>query len=91
MRIADVKVYNSGKIFWLQHRVLQSACLVDLRDYPYDQQTCHLWFQSLSYSSSSLDLQPYLPGFDYETYLSEFQVRSLVDILGRMRQQVVGQ
>ena len=74
-RTADVRLSSNGDIFWLLHRYYNSACLINIRDYPFDQQTCHLWFQSLSNPSHTMDIQPYSPGFDLDTYLSDFQVR----------------
>jgi len=54
--------------------VYESACLIDLTDYPYDRQTCDMWFQSLSYSSIELDLQTYDDrGFDLDAYNNNFK------------------
>ncbi len=77
-RTADVVIFDTGKVWWLQQHKYQSACLIDVTDYPYDQQKCDLWFQSLSNPSAKLDLQPYYKplrstSFDLDTYLSGFK------------------
>ena len=72
-RLADVVVKCDGSVFWVTHRIYESSCIIDLSDYPFDQQRCDLWFQSLTHSGSELRLDIYLPGFDLETQLTGFQ------------------
>ena len=72
-RMADVAVTSAGTVFWITHHKYESACLVDLKFYPFDEQACDLWFQSLSETSNDLVLDIYPPGFDLETQLSGFR------------------
>ena len=46
-REAKCVVKNDGYVFWLVHNVHKSACLFDTSNYPFDQHTCHMWFQSM--------------------------------------------
>jgi len=78
-RTAMIRVHSDGYMWWLQHRMFKSACLIDLTEYPYDTQDCNLWFQSMSNPSGDLDPRTYKlksgdeVGFDLDTYLSDFK------------------
>ena len=74
-RILNTKIVSSHRfrdLFWLSHRIFESACLIDLTHYPFDTHTCKMWFQSLVHNSDELALNIYLPGFDLETQLPGF-------------------
>ena len=72
-RLADLVIHSNGKVFWISHKSFDSACSIDLTNYPFDTQTCDMWFQSLVYSSGEVVLDVYPPGLDLETQLSGFR------------------
>ena len=72
-RSADVILSSEGAAFWVSHKTFESACLMDLTYYPFDEQSCVLWFQSLTSNSEKLVLEIYPPGFDIKTLLSDFR------------------
>lgn len=73
-RAADIMVSNEGGVFWSPHRLYKSGCLIDISNYPFDQHTCDLWYQSMSHFSWHLDLRPF-PGspWDLQTYLASYK------------------
>ena len=66
-----VKVTPDGWVSWFPHSIFRSACSVDVTDYPFDIQNCHLWFGSWTYAARELDLNMSFPG---GIDLSTFQV-----------------
>lgn len=60
----DMKQHTSpsisytGEVKWFPPAVYQSACRIDVRYFPFDEQTCILKFGSWSYTEDSLDLIP---------------------------------
>ena len=72
VRDALAIVKSDGNVLWYPHCVFRSACSIDVSNFPFDHQLCHLWFGSWTYSTAELDLQMAFPeGLD----LSTFQVR----------------
>ncbi len=49
-REAKCLLKSNGYTWWLVHRIHRSACLFDITNYPFDEHTCHMWFQSLEVS-----------------------------------------
>ena len=35
-----------GTVSWYPHRIFHSSCSIDVRRFPFDNQTCHIWFGS---------------------------------------------
>ena len=56
-RHVDFKVNHTGGIFWTPQRVLKSACLIDVTQYPFDKHTCNMWFQFITYPSTQVTLK----------------------------------
>lgn len=46
-REAKCLLKHDGYVWWLVHRTHRSACLFDVTNYPFDEHTCHMWFQSI--------------------------------------------
>ena len=46
-REAKCLLKHTGYVWWLVHRTHKSACLFDVTNYPFDEHTCHMWFQSI--------------------------------------------
>ncbi|XP_028830994.1 neuronal acetylcholine receptor subunit beta-2 isoform X1 [Denticeps clupeoides] len=49
-------VANTGDIFWLPPAIYKSACAIEVKDFPFDQQNCTLKFRSWTYDHTELDL-----------------------------------
>lgn len=49
-------VSNTGDIFWLPPAIYRSACAIEVRNFPFDQQNCTLKFRSWTYDRTELDL-----------------------------------
>lgn len=71
LRDANCVLSNDGSVVWIPQAVFKSSCSIDIRDFPFDVQTCHLKFGSWTYDGSKLDLQfLYLPpGFEMTDYI----------------------
>ena len=70
----DLQIRYTGRVFCAPHRVIKSGCLIDVTNYPFDTQTCHLWIQSVSRYDFQMDLVPYYKEpLDLSTYLSCFK------------------
>ncbi|XP_062334317.1 neuronal acetylcholine receptor subunit beta-2-like isoform X2 [Osmerus eperlanus] len=49
-------VSNTGDIFWLPPAIYKSACAIEVKNFPFDQQNCTLKFRSWTYDHTELDL-----------------------------------
>ncbi|XP_035385840.1 neuronal acetylcholine receptor subunit beta-2 [Electrophorus electricus] len=49
-------VSHTGAIFWLPPAIYRSACAIEVRHFPFDQQNCTLKFRSWTYDRTELDL-----------------------------------
>jgi len=49
-------VYSSGDIIWSRPGIVKSTCLFDLKNFPYDKQTCYFKFGSWSHSGDMINL-----------------------------------
>ena len=86
-RLSGIRVKSDGQIFWTPHRVYHIPCLIDMEKYPWDEYSCHLWFQSLAYSTSRLKIKPYMPTpFDLDTYLGGFKESDEWEIISNTSQ-----
>ncbi|KAG5263496.1 hypothetical protein AALO_G00265470 [Alosa alosa] len=50
-----VVTYN-GEVAWLPPAIYKSACKIEVRDFPFDQQNCTLKFRSWTYDHTEIDL-----------------------------------
>ena len=73
-RPADIMVSSEGGVFWSPHRMYKSGCMIDIFNFPFDQHTCDLWFQSMSHFTWHLDLRAYPRSpWDLQTYLASYK------------------
>ena len=40
----NARIYNTGEVTWLPFEVFETKCAIDIRYFPFDQQTCNLIF-----------------------------------------------
>ncbi|XP_020370129.1 neuronal acetylcholine receptor subunit beta-4 [Rhincodon typus] len=49
-------VYSNGDVFWLPPAIYKSACRIEVKHFPFDQQNCTLKFRSWTYDRTEIDL-----------------------------------
>ncbi|EDS35712.1 neuronal acetylcholine receptor subunit alpha-4 [Culex quinquefasciatus] len=54
--LTDVLIYNDGKILWVPPTDFHTFCRLNLRLWPFDQQTCHVKLGSWVHDALSLNL-----------------------------------
>lgn len=54
-----IKVYNDGHIEYVKHLSYSFACKLNLREFPFDIQTCNMLFGSWKYHKDILDIRPF--------------------------------
>ncbi|XP_060116242.1 neuronal acetylcholine receptor subunit beta-4 [Heteronotia binoei] len=52
----NVIVKNNGSIFWLPPAIYKSACKIEVKHFPFDQQNCTLKFRSWTYDHTEIDM-----------------------------------
>ncbi|KAG9352063.1 hypothetical protein JZ751_020476 [Albula glossodonta] len=52
----NVIVQFNGSIFWLPPAIYKSACKIEVKHFPFDQQNCTLKFRSWTYDYTEIDL-----------------------------------
>ncbi len=53
---ANVMVKNTGRVTWMSPVTLRASCVIDVKWFPFDQQSCDLTFGSISLTVSKLGL-----------------------------------
>nr|QQY02548.1 nicotinic acetylcholine receptor alpha subunit-4 [Cryptocotyle lingua] len=56
MRDAMVIVQHDGSIKWMPPAIFKSNCKIDIKRFPFDEQTCHMKFGSWTYDGNRLDV-----------------------------------
>uniref|UniRef100_A0A8C4SIS6 Cholinergic receptor, nicotinic, beta 5a n=1 Tax=Erpetoichthys calabaricus TaxID=27687 RepID=A0A8C4SIS6_ERPCA len=49
-------VSHNGDVFWLPPAIYKSACKIEVKHFPFDQQNCTMKFRSWTYDHSEIDL-----------------------------------
>lgn len=48
---------HTGKVHWTPPAIFKSSCEIDVRYFPFDQQTCFMKFGSWTYDGNQIDLK----------------------------------
>ena len=51
-----IQVYHTGEMIWGAPLIINAHCEIQVKDFPFDTQTCSLKFGSWTYDKSSIDL-----------------------------------
>ena len=66
-------VHHDGRVHWVPHQIFKSSCSVDVTNFPFDHQNCHMWFGSWTHASSEIDLNmAFSSGIDLSTFQSDY-------------------
>ena len=83
-------VMYDGTVTWYPHKVFQSSCAVDVRNFPFDNQTCHMWFGSWTHPLAELDLDLAFPGgIDLSTFKSVYKDASEWEIVNSTAERMI--
>uniref|UniRef100_A0A8C6QDT7 Neuronal acetylcholine receptor subunit beta-4 n=1 Tax=Nannospalax galili TaxID=1026970 RepID=A0A8C6QDT7_NANGA len=52
----NVIVNSNGSIYWLPPAIYKSACKIEVKHFPFDQQNCSLKFRSWTYDHTEIDM-----------------------------------
>lgn len=63
-------LHHTGKVFWNPPAIFKSSCEIDVRYFPYDQQTCFMKFGSWSYGGDQVRFIHLL--ISYSEFLNTF-------------------
>lgn len=80
--------YN-GTMLWTPHHEFISGCIIDASDYPFDQHTCIMWFQTISDTSRNFNLELYEKSpLDLSTTLHSYRVTTAWKITNNETEKV---
>ena len=66
-------VQHDGSILWVPHQIFKSSCSLDVTNFPFDYQNCHMWFGSWTHSRQEVDVHMAFPnGIDLSTFQSDY-------------------
>ncbi|KAH3792652.1 hypothetical protein DPMN_146149 [Dreissena polymorpha] len=69
----NMALNSSGYVQWVPNQVLESTCSVNIRYFPFDEQTCVLKINAWSYSSDDVQLSIANEGIDLTGYSTNSQ------------------
>jgi len=49
-------ISSTGKVRWRPSSIYKSTCQINIQNFPYDQQECHMKFGSWTYSGDAIDI-----------------------------------
>ncbi|XP_077988974.1 neuronal acetylcholine receptor subunit alpha-7-like [Glandiceps talaboti] len=76
---ANVVISSDGSCLWIPPGIIKSTCLINVANYPFDQQACDLKFGSWTYNGFQLNLTKMWPKGDVDNFLPNGEW-DLVDI-----------
>ncbi|CAD5113925.1 DgyrCDS3084 [Dimorphilus gyrociliatus] len=80
-RQALAVIRYDGSVSWFPHTIFRSSCSLDVTNFPFDNQSCHMWFGSWTHPSDQINLTMLTEnGIDLSTFQSDFKDGSGWDI-----------
>lgn len=80
-RQALAVIGHDGSVSWFPHTIFRSSCSLDVTNFPFDNQSCHMWFGSWTHPSDQINLTMLTEsGIDLSTFQSDFKDGSGWDI-----------
>ena len=74
-RNALVVVLYDGTVQWVPHQIFRSSCSINVTNFPFDEQQCHMWFGSWTHTLLDIDLRLIFDhGIDLSTFQSDYKV-----------------
>ncbi|ELT97047.1 hypothetical protein CAPTEDRAFT_92843 [Capitella teleta] len=63
-----------GTVTWFPHTIFKSSCSVDVANFPFDSQKCHMWFGSWTHTAKEVNLHMGYQdqGIDLSTFNSDY-------------------
>ena len=58
-RDALAVISSNGDVLWIPMAIYKSTCSINIRHFPFDEQTCHMKFGSWTYDGFKLDIDFY--------------------------------
>ncbi|EUB58194.1 Acetylcholine receptor subunit beta-like protein [Echinococcus granulosus] len=52
-------LHSDGRVLWIPPAIFKTSCEIDVRYFPFDQQTCHMDLGSWTYTHNQVELQFY--------------------------------
>ena len=69
-----VTVFYNGTILWVPHQRIKSSCSINVTNFPFDTQQCHMWFGSWTYTTNEINLtMAFDEGIDLQTFHADFK------------------
>ncbi|ELU16436.1 hypothetical protein CAPTEDRAFT_53229, partial [Capitella teleta] len=53
---SSVHIQHNGSVTWVQRKIYRTACYINMINYPFDKQSCHIILKSSSYSKQEMRL-----------------------------------
>ena len=77
----NIVVYSDGKCSWIPPGLFISACSINIRWFPFDEQKCKMKFGSWTYDGNKINLTGKMDKID----ISSYQESGEWDLIGRFR------
>lgn len=76
----NIIVYSTGRVTWIPLGLFISACAIDIKWFPFDDQKCKMKFGSWTYDGTKINLTENSDSIDLSTY----QMSGEWDLLGTL-------